>query len=189
MQRWDYGTHFGCLWKDCGGLVLCSVGGNTQQCPQPPGVVCAAGIRRLTPWPVIQWANGACWLSPKHYCAPDVFLRFGSTTTSKAHLIVFDCIIIQCCPLFFFYFWGKDIIIQPHIFNCGNWSHCNWALPFICNGNDYEIVLVRGSLDWWAEIRMDWKDISRPSLKLHCVYHLIHLYLGLSVLNSIHIFI
>lgn len=40
---------------------------------------------------------------------------------------------------------GKDIIIQPHLFNCGNWSHSNWALTFIFNGNDYEIAFMLGS--------------------------------------------
>lgn len=44
-------------------------------------------------------------------------------------------------PSFFLLFReGKDIIIQPHLFNCSNWSHFKWALPFICNGHDYEIV-------------------------------------------------
>lgn len=44
-------------------------------------------------------------------------------------------------PSFFLLFLGgKDIIIQPHLFNCSNWSHFKWALPFICNGHDYEIV-------------------------------------------------
>lgn len=59
--------------------------------------------------------------------------------------------------VFFFYFLGgKDIIIQPHLFNCSNWSHSNWALPFICNGNDYEIVFVLSSLVWW--VRVEWYD-------------------------------
>lgn len=43
-------------------------------------------------------------------------------------------------PLFLLFLEGKDIIIQPHLFNCSNWSHIKWALPFICNGHDYEIV-------------------------------------------------
>lgn len=51
---------------------------------------------------------------------------------------------------------GKDIIVQPHLFNCGNWSHSNWALPFICNGNDYEIAFVLSSLVWW--VRVEWHD-------------------------------
>lgn len=41
---------------------------------------------------------------------------------------------------FLLFLEGKDIIIQPHLFNCSDWSHSNWVLPFICNGNDYEIV-------------------------------------------------
>lgn len=77
---------------------------------------------------------------------PDVFLRFGSAATSKSGLIVFDCMIIQCCRLFLYFLRGKDIIVQPHLFNCSNWSHSNWALPFICNGNDYEIVFELSSL-------------------------------------------
>lgn len=72
---------------------------------------------------------------------PDVFLRFGSATTSKSDLIVFDCVIIRRCRLFLLFLGGKDIIIQPHLFNCSNWSHSKWALPFICNGNVMRLCL------------------------------------------------
>lgn len=46
--------------------------------------------------------------------APDVFLRFGATT-SKSDLIVFDCMIIQFCRLFL-YFWGEQILSFNHTY-------------------------------------------------------------------------
>lgn len=107
------------------------------------------GPRHSGPTAPVGWAQNTI-------STPDVFLRFGSATTSKSHLIVFDCVIIQCCRLFLLFLGGKDIIIQPHLFNCSNWSHSNWALPFICNGNDYEIVFVLSSLVRW--VRAQWYD-------------------------------
>lgn len=86
----------------------------------------------------------------------DVFLRFGGATTSKSDLDCFWLSDYSMLLLFFDFLFlgGKDIIIQPHLFNCSNWSHSKWALPFICNGNDYEIVFVLSSLVWW--VRVEW---------------------------------
>lgn len=65
--------------------------------------------------------------------------------TSKSDLIVlivwlFNAAVSLSPSFFLLFLEGKDIIIQPHLFNCSNWRHFKWALPFICNGHDYEIV-------------------------------------------------
>lgn len=48
----------------------------------------------------------------------DIFLRFGSTTTSKSGLIVFDCMIIQRCSLSLslFFFSGGKILSFNHTY-------------------------------------------------------------------------
>lgn len=97
------------------------------------------GPRRRGPTAPAGWAQNAI-------SAADIWLRFGGAATSKSDLIVFDSVIIQHCRLFLLFLGGKDIIIQPHLFNCSNWSQSKWALPFICNGHDWEIVFIMKSL-------------------------------------------
>lgn len=105
------------------------------------------GPRRRGPTAPAGWAQNAI-------SAADIWLRFGGAATSKSDLIVFDSVIIQHCRLFLLFLGGKDIIIQPHLFNCSNWSQSKWALPFICNGHDWEIVFIMKSLVWW--VRAQW---------------------------------
>lgn len=104
------------------------------------------GPRRSGPTAPVGWALDAI-------SATDVLLRFGGATTSKSDLIVFDGVIIQRCRLFLLLLGGKDIIIQPHLFNCSNWSHSKWALPFIHNGHDSEIIFAMRSLVWWVKLQ------------------------------------
>lgn len=67
------------------------------------------GPRHSGPTAPVGWAQNTI-------STADVFLRFGSATTSKSDLIVFDCVIIQCCRLFFFYFWGEKILSFNHTY-------------------------------------------------------------------------
>lgn len=139
MQGWDHEKTLGGLWTPA--LLCCaplrrSVGGDAQRCPRQPG---SSGTTMSGPDPVAQDAAVRRRLSAEArnaVSAADVLPRFGGATTSKSDLIVFDGTIIRRCRLFLLLLGGKDIIIQPHLFNCSNWSHSKWALPFICNGHD-----------------------------------------------------
>lgn len=66
------------------------------------------GPRHSGPTAPVGWAQNTI-------STPDVFLRFGSATTSKSHLIVFDCVIIQCCRLFLL-FLGEKILSFNHTY-------------------------------------------------------------------------
>lgn len=125
------------LAADSDAVLQYSVGGNTLRDPEAAAALRyrgksgarPCGPRRRGPTAPVGWAQNAI-------SAADVLLRFGGARTSKSDLIVFDNVIIQRCRLFLLFLGGKDIIIQPHLFNCSNWSQSKWALPFICNGHD-----------------------------------------------------
>lgn len=167
MESWDNSwTTAKRLWT----VAVCSsalwVGTHTSVLSSPKA--------SLQPWNKQAWTHGPRLRGPtapvgwaqNAISTPDVFVRFGSATTSKSDLIVFDWYDYSVLPSFSLFLGGKDIIIQPHLFNCSNWSHSNWAWPFICNGNDYEIVLVQSDLVWWAKVCMIWL------LQLRLVYFL-----------------
>lgn len=110
-------TSFGQLWKAYRlrrfPAMLCGwehapLSSTTQKQLHRAGISRPHGLRRSGQTAPVGWVQNAI-------SAPDVFLRFGSATTSKFNLIDVDCMIIQCCRLFL-YFWGEKILSFNHTY-------------------------------------------------------------------------